>query len=149
MRLAFLVLSIVVAAVVTSGCRSRSSPAPVTVVPPSPPPATVADVVQSLIWNIPSGLPIFGVAGSNSIRVVIFGMSVQHPGFYFLPRGATVSDAVDAAGSKQIVAWKHYSGIARLKPDGSPSKIDFPSRGEGLRIQLNEGDQIYFAHEVY
>src|SRR5580693_4157062 len=122
MRVAFVVLNLVFAAVVMSGCRSRSSPAPVTSLPASRSSTTLpTDVVQSLIWNIPSNLPIFGDRGTNSIRVAIFGMSVQNPGFYFLPRGATVSNAIDTAGLKKLgsrenIGW-HYSGIARLKPD--------------------------------
>ncbi len=149
MREILLVFSLVLAAVVMSACRSRSAPAPVTSLPAtSASPTAATDIVHSLIWNIPSNLPIYGERESNSIRVAIFGMSVERPGFYFLPSGATVSNAVDAAGLKEFVGWKTYSGLARLKSDGSPEMITFPNRRKGLLMILDEGDQVYFGHEV-
>jgi hypothetical protein len=155
MRVTFRMLFMVLALLSTNGCRSNSPPSQVASLRASPSSTSPAgDIFPSFYWNIPSGAPTIGDRGSNSIRVAIFGLCVPHPGFYILPRGATVSDVADSAvlwqsGAQEFIGWKHYCGIARSNPDGSYFKIKFPSRPEALRMQLQEGDQIYFSHEVY
>lgn len=150
MRAVSYFLSVVIATLITCGCRSPSSSSPAITAPASPPTVSAATSASgSILWLMPTNLPTFGTAKSDSIRVAVFGGSVQRPGYYFLPRGAVLRDAVDAAGLKRIVGWRDYSGIARWKPDGSSEMIPFPSRLEAESMLLNDGDQIQFSHEVF
>ncbi len=101
---------------------------------------------------MPTGLPTFGAAGSNTIQVVVFG-DVNRPGYYYLREGAVVRDAVEAAqGLLEISSYSRvsHSSIARQTADGSYELIWF-TRGRELegQIRLNAGDQLRFDHERY
>jgi hypothetical protein len=142
-------------ALLASGCHSPSPTteapvAPVVSQAPAPKP-----FISHHIHPVPSDLPTFGTPTTNSIRVAIFGMSetVMQPGHYYLAQGAVVRDAVEAAhgiGNQAEWTWSHYSGIERPKPDGSFEVIRFTQgRSAGEQILLQDGDRIYFGHEVY
>jgi protein involved in polysaccharide export with SLBB domain len=77
--------------------------------------------------------------------------TVKRPGYYHLPKGAVVRDAVEAAGGLgRITFWRIYSGIARPMPDGRLEVIRFTrDRAGEEQILLQDGDGIYFGHEVY
>jgi protein involved in polysaccharide export with SLBB domain len=76
--------------------------------------------------------------------------AVKRPGYYCLPAGAVVRDAVEAAQGFGIMQWSHYSGIERQKPDGSSEIIHFThDRKAEEQILLRNGDRIYFGHEAY
>jgi hypothetical protein len=79
------------------------------------------------------------------------GGTVRRPGYYYLPRGAVVRDAVEAAqGLYDFTWWRYYSGLERPKPDGSFEVIRFTrNRSVEELIELQEGDRLYFGHEVY
>jgi hypothetical protein len=102
-------------------------------------------------WPVPADLPTFGVAGADSIRVAVFGTlgAVNCPGYYHLPKGATVADALRAAqGLSEFVWWRVYSGIERSRRDGVFEVLEFTS-GAARRIVLRDGDRVYFGHEWY
>jgi len=115
----------------------------------SPAPATSPTVGRS----VPPDLPTLGTPTSDSIRVAVSGMphTVRRPGYYDLPRGAVVRDAVEAAqGLSEFTWWRTYSGIERQKPVGTLDVIRFTqNRAREEQIVLQEGDRIYFGHEVY
>ena len=77
--------------------------------------------------------------------------TVRRPGYYDLPRGAVVRDAVEAAqGLSEFTWWRTYSGIERQKPVGTLDVIRFTqNHAREEQIVLQEGDRIYFGHEVY
>jgi protein involved in polysaccharide export with SLBB domain len=87
------------------------------------------------------------------IRVIVFGMNgtVRRPGYYYLPHGAVVRDAIEAAqGLDDFAWWRDYSGIERQKSDGSFQVIHFTrNRKAEEQILLLNGDRIYFGHETY
>jgi protein involved in polysaccharide export with SLBB domain len=77
--------------------------------------------------------------------------TVQRPGFYYLPQGAIVRDAVKAAkGLSDFTWWRSYSGIERPRPDGLFNVFVFSDNRDAEElILLQDGDRIYFGHEVY
>lgn len=104
-------------------------------------------------WPVPEDFPTFGTGTQQSMRVAVFGYGVNRPGYYYLPRGATVHDAIEAAqGLNTLVAWhRPYSGIERQRPDGSVQTIWFTRAGRSTeeRIDLHDGDRLCISHEVY
>jgi len=145
----FITSAAIALTLLVSGCRS---PRPTTDVPAtqsSPGSATSPTVGRS----VPPDLPTFGTPTTNSIRVAVFGMTstVRRPGYYHLPRGAVVRDAVEAAqGLSDFTWWRSYSGIERQKTDGTLEVIRFTRNRAGEeQIVLQDGDRIYFGHEVY
>jgi protein involved in polysaccharide export with SLBB domain len=76
---------------------------------------------------------------------------VKQPGRYYLPRGVVVRDAVDAAGGlSERVWWRQYSGIERLRPDGTREVFQvFAGRQAAESVALQDGDVIFFGHEVF
>jgi hypothetical protein len=101
----------------------------------------------------PSNLPTFGSQTTNSIRIAVFGMqrSVNRPGYYHLPSGAVVRDAVRAAqGVDESTGWTRYSGLIRQKPGGKLEIIRYKSdQFANEQIPLKDGDSLFFGHEVY
>jgi protein involved in polysaccharide export with SLBB domain len=92
----------------------------------------------------------YGERVPGSVLVLVYGYSVRQPGYYFLPPGATIRDAISAAkGLDDKVDWRKYCAITRLKSDGSKERTKLTSRGEAEGIPLREGDKLWFAHEVY
>jgi hypothetical protein len=102
----------------------------------------------------PKDLPAYGSPGTNSIRVTVFGVVVR-PGVYYLPRNAVVRDAIEAAqglDSSGHAWWSYWSGMGRLKGDGSPEvvrKFSDDRRQEDEQIPLRDGDWIHIGHESY
>lgn len=97
-------------------------------------------------------LPTFGVPTERSIHVMVGGYGVERPGYYFLPRGSTVHDAFEAARGTDRADWRRpYSGIGRPKPDGSREQIWFArkTRASDEKLELQDGDEVRFSHEVY
>ena len=115
---------------------------------------TYPTISPNFTWKIPSDFSTFGVQSKDSIRIAIFGLSVKRPGYYILPRGATVRGAIEAAqGLSGIVGWERpYSGIQRRRPDGSVLTIWFTSykhQAEEEKLLLQDGDRVRISHEVY
>lgn len=110
------------------------------------PPATA--VVP--MWPSPS-TPVFGQASSNIICVYVFG-EVKRPGTYHLPRGYKLGYAVEAAQDVTPYAWWSPAYSAVLRPSrggGKPEVIPFKKgREQNIEMALEDGDQIYFSHEV-
>ena len=137
------------------GCHSPSprttAPQPPLITTQAPPAVGVTS--QTVRWPVPSNLPTFGEPSETSIRVVIFGMrgTVKQPGYYYLPKGSVIRDAVEAAhGLGDFTWWRNYSGLERPTPDGSFEVIRFTrNRSAEEQIVLRDGDRIYFGHEVY
>ena len=75
---------------------------------------------------------------------------VNRPGAYYLPRGSTVRQAVEAAqGLTRIAAWRYF-GIVRPYRNVLPQTIRFgPDQARAEQTPLEDGDQLYFGHEVY
>ncbi len=101
-----------------------------------------------------SGLPEISTRTQGSIRVVVIGR-VKRPGIYYLPQGATVNVAVEAAGgfSTEFARWS-ASGILRPINAERAEKIGFPlqhtKRSEPelpLReeVSLQEGDRVFIG----
>jgi protein involved in polysaccharide export with SLBB domain len=147
-------VSTVVAAVFGIGCRSPTpSPANSQVAYSEPSaPASQSFKSQAPQWTVPPTLTTFGTPTASSIRVAVFGgrRTVQRPGYYHLPSGAVVRDAVEAAGGLRPITWWIYSGIQRSQSDGSWQLFRFTrNRTEDEQISLRDGDEIYFGREVY
>ncbi len=108
---------------------------------------------SSVHWPVPPGLPTFGSPSEKSIRVVIFGTVYEmKAGYYYLPKGATVRDAMGAAHVSRGGTYWRFSGVERPRPDGSFEVIHFTAtsdRRADLQMVLQVGDRLYFAHEVY
>ena len=104
-------------------------------------------------WKLPSDLPVFANTARGSIIVTVYGRSVNWPGIYYLRRRSTVQDAIGAAhGLKEIVGWEYpYSGIERLKEDGSVETIWFHrnTRTNDEQTVLQDFDRLCISHEVY
>jgi hypothetical protein len=102
----------------------------------------------------PKDLPVYGSPGTNSIRVTVFG-DVVRQGVYYLPKNAVVRDAIEAAqglDSSKRAWWSYWSGLGRLKADGSPQvvrKFNDDRRQEDELIPLKDGDWIHIGHEAY
>ncbi len=149
MSTSFVTAAAVALALLVSACQSQSS------TPEDPQTQSVVRSVKSptVGHSVPSDLPTFGTPTTNSIRVAVFGMNqaVKRPGYYHLPRGAVVRDAVEAAqGLSKFTWWRLYSGIDRPKPDGTLEYIQFTRDRTGEeQIVLQDGDRIYFGQEVY
>gem|GEM_PF-2426157 len=127
-----------------SGCHSPNAPKAA---------AYESNNLREARWTVPPDLPTFGTPADNSIRVAIFGLygAVNRPGYYYLPQGSFVRDAVEAAdGLGQFAWWRIYSGVQRPKPNGFWEVIRFTrNRTKEEQIVLQDGDQIYFGREVY
>lgn len=153
MRTFIFISTSLVAALVASGCHSPSRNREVPVTPvTSQVPESKLFISQTVRWPVPADLPTFGTPTPNSIRVAVFGMggTVRRPGYYHLPRGAVVRDAVDAAqGLGDFTWWRNYSGIERPRSEGSFEVIRFTrNRTAEEQILLQDGDRIYFGHVV-
>ena len=114
--------------------------------------ATQAAVSPIVTWPVPSDLPVIGTPSANSIRVAISGYSVKRPGYYYLLRGATVHDAIEAAQLSDIGRWQQpYSSIERQRPDGSVEISRFTRRSRVANEQrvLENNDRVFLSHEVY
>jgi hypothetical protein len=134
------------------GCHSPHSQAPARQTPLSQ--ARVDSESLPFPFRLPPpDLPTFGSQTTNSIRIAVFGMgrSVNRPGYYNLPSGAAVHDAVKAAqGIDQWTGWTGYSGIIRQKPGGKFEIIRYTSdQFANEHIPLKDGDSLFFGHEVY
>jgi hypothetical protein len=110
-------------------------------------------VPPSTAWRIPPDLQTFGVPTQGSIRVAVIGFAVKRPGYYILPAGTTVHDAIQAAqGLGDIVGWRRpYSGIQRHTTGASVETIWFTRSGRTAEEQLplQAGDVLRISHEVY
>lgn len=149
MHMRFMTSAAIALTCLAAGC---GSPGPATDVP-SNHASPVAGTSPWISRSVPPDLPTFGTPTTNSVRVAVFGMAntVRRPGFYHLPRGAVVRDAVAAAkGLSEFTWWRRYSGIERQKPDGTLEVIRFTrDRAAEEQIVFQDGDRIYFGHEVY
>jgi hypothetical protein len=75
--------------------------------------------------------------------------TVNQPGYYYLPPGSIVRDAVEAAhGFGMMMGWR-YSGMERPTANGSFEVIRFRNRDTGEQLPLRNGDSLYFGHEVF
>jgi hypothetical protein len=134
------------------GCQS---PSPKTQPSGTQPPAAVITqpvISPSFTWSIPPDFPTFGTATADSIRVAVFGYSIKKRGYYYLSRGATVHDAMQAGQFSGFVWWKRpYCGIQRQRPDGSVETIWFTqaSRAADEQRVLQNDDRLKISHEVY
>lgn len=155
MHTSILIAAGVVAALSLFGCCS-SKPGSLAA-PPSQaaaPTTKLAAASSSIVRRpVPGDLPSFGEPSAATIRVAVFGMegTVRRPGYYYLPRGAVVRDAVVAAqGLGEFTWWRIYSGLERSKPDGSFDLIRFTrNRRAEEQIELQDGDRLYCGHEAY
>jgi hypothetical protein len=137
------------AAIVACGCQSPNQKAQ----PPAAPLSATATIAGSTnsVWSTPPDFPTFGSPTPDSIRVAIFGYPVRR-GYYYLPRGATVRDAMEAAQFSGFVWWKRpYCGLQRQRPDGSMETIWFTreSRASDEQRVLQNDDRLRISHEVY
>jgi hypothetical protein len=131
---------------ITCGCQAparNSTEEPV---------APVAKIVAELRFAIPVNLPTYGTRTDESIHIAVFGNSLARPGWYFLPRGSTLSKAIEAAGGLQSYAgWREpYSGITRQAQNGSSQMMWFNPQGRAAaeKMLLQNGDLLRIAHEV-
>ena len=138
--------------VLVVGCHSAVPPSEG--VQQSEPSLAATEVATSpgFTWPLPENFPSFGTVSQQSMRVAIFGYAVKQPGYYYLPPGATVHDAIEAAhGLGNIVGWQRpYSGIQRRRPDGSVETVWFTRAGRSTEEQINlrDGDRLRISHEV-
>ena len=94
------------------------------------------------------------MATKDTICVYVLGQ-IQKPGAYYLPRGSTLHQAIDAAEGLTLIAdWRTiagYSGILRHKYDGFPPQIIrfAGDRTKAEQMPLEDGDQIYFENEHF
>jgi hypothetical protein len=110
-----------------------------------------SSVPADFAWRIPPDFPTFGSPNPGFIRVAVSGYSVR-PGYYYLPEGATVHDAMDAAHFSHFVGWQRpYCGIQRRRPDGSVETIWFTREGRAAdeKRVLQNDDGLRISHEVY
>jgi len=134
-----------------SGCHSPSPPRPPAGAQASTPVTTRPVISSGFTWSVPADFPTFGTATADSIRVAVFGYSVK-PGYYYLPQGATVHDAMATARFSGIVWWKRpYCGLQRQRLDGSVETIWFTREGRATDEQrvLQNDDRLQISHEVY
>jgi hypothetical protein len=150
-------ISIGVVIVFVCGCRSQGQNGHATVPIPSAvvaePRAIVVEPVHPQGWEDPPlYLPVFGTETSDSIRVAVYGYSVNRPGYYYLTNGSTVHDAIQSAhGLKDIISWEQpYSGIKRTKADGSQEMIWFSrtARSSNEVGVLKNADWLRVSHEA-
>jgi hypothetical protein len=82
--------------------------------------ASQPNSVEASTLSVPPDLPTFGSPAAGSIRVAVFGMTgtIARPGYYHLPHGALVRDAVEAAQGLGEFTWWSLSMIERRTPDG-------------------------------
>ncbi len=108
----------------------------------TPPPTFAA------CWPSPS-VPVFGQASKDTICVYVLNQ-VRRPGVYYLPRGSTVHQAIEAAqGVGRVILWQS-SGIIRPYRNEVPTTIRFGGdRAKEEQMTLEDGDQLYLGHEVY
>ena len=116
------------------------------------PRAIVVAPVRPPGWDDPPlYLPVFGTETSDSIRVAVYGYSVNRPGYYYLTNGSTVHDAIQSAhGLKDNISWEQpYSGIKRTKADGSQEMIWFSqtARSSNEVGVLKNADWLRVSHK--
>ena len=157
-------ISIGVVIVFICGCRSPGQNDHATVPKPgvvaaepravaAEPTAIVVQPVHQPGWEDPPlYLPVFGTETADSIRVAVYGYSVNRPGYYYLTNGSTVRDAIQLAhGLKDSVTWEQpYSGIKRTKADGSQEMIWFSrtARSSNEVSVLKNADWLRVSHEA-
>jgi hypothetical protein len=91
-------------------------------------------------------------ATKGCIQVFIWGIAV-HEGWYNLPEGATVHDAIDVARKKGafIDLREAYSGLERRTTDGRWQKM-WPTNANRTieeQLPLQNEDQLCLSHEHY
>lgn len=76
---------------------------------------------------------------------------VNQEGRYYLRRGSVVRDAVEAVGGINVmVGWRGYSGIERRRADSTLEVYKrFRGRESAEQIVLEDGDVVFFGHEVF
>lgn len=106
-------------------------------------------------WPLPpKDLPTFGQRTADSIKVAIHGDSgcVKKPGYYFLQKGSTVSNLIDAAqGLHRRATWSHLSGIQRQATNNAWEAVRFSTHSRDIEssIALRDGDMIYMGVCAY
>ena len=150
-------ISIGVVIVFVCGCRSQGQNGHTTLPKPNAgvaePGAIVVEPVHSAGWEDPPVyLPVFGTETSGSIRVAVYGSSVNRPGYYYLTNGSTVHDAIQSAhGLKDNISWEQpYSGIKRTKADGFQEMIWFTlaARSSNEVGVLQNANWLRVSHEA-
>ena len=150
-------ISIGVVIVFICGCGSQGQNDHATVPKPgvvaAEPTAIVVQPVHQPGWEDPPlYLPVFGTETSDSIRVAVYGYSVNRPGYYYLTNGSTVRDAIQLAhGLKDSLSWEQpYSGIKRTKADGTQEMIWFSptARSSNEVSVLKNADWLRVSHET-
>jgi hypothetical protein len=135
-------------AMLACGCQSSNPIAPVSEAQASS--ATHPTQLPNPAWSKPEDLPAFGTPTADSIRVVVWGRSVMQPGWYYLPRGSTIHDAMVAAEAS-IHSWPpgRHDYLQRIKADGSLETIRFLNPTVDEQRSLQDGDHLKFSHEVW
>lgn len=109
-----------------------------------------AEASKAPLSNSVPLFPTFGTRTSDSICVLVTGRSVRQRGYYFLPRGATIGDAINAAqGLNERVDWTHSCWLTRAKADGTTEATNLTSRKEAEQLPLKDGDRLKFSHPIY
>jgi len=119
-------LVVVLVAGVVYGLTHRPSAAAITVLPPPPTP-------------LPTAVPTPG-----PVRVYVSGAIVS-PGVYVLPAGASVAEAVEAAGGPLAEADLGRINLAQIVQD--QDQVHVPSTGGvapqvGGRVNINQADSL-------
>ena len=132
MRSIILVLSLAVAGMLVQSCISPDSQ----LRPYSPPPPQTWAAARSLSFANP------GPPGAEQITVTVYG-EVKTPGIFILIKGATVKDALMAAGGlTDFVKWG-LSGITRA--NGTFVRFDHRHRAADEQLRLHNGDSWYVS----
>ena len=117
-----------VAAMLVSGCQSEEP------------------LVSAYVRPVPANLPIHGSPTLDSVQVIVYE-EVSNPGIYFLPDGATVKDAIVAAGGP--TEFTNWSFSCIVSPDGKCTRFSYHNRNADERIRLQHGDRFYLSRQLH
>lgn len=105
---------------------------------------------------------LFGPPITGMIRVAVLGDSMLRPGYYYLPKNATVGDAIEIGGgllmwpgrittrNKYCAIWrKPYSGVERVNRNGVIERSYFTSEDSAKKYLLMDRDCVFISYEYY